>query len=475
MTERADPMTHKNIVPIVLSGGMGTRLWPLSRVRQPKQFQPIDGDGSHSFLQETVLRHRANGFDAPLIVASGSEREILFDQLADIGTRARFIGEPVGRNTGPAVLAAALTLAETDPGALLLVLPSDHIIEGDLNSAVLDMAPAADEGHIVLFGIVPRHPETGFGYISAGTPVEGHASLHEVSSFIEKPDLEEATRLVEEGETFWASGISLMRADVLIEEFERLDPRTLTAVRGAVAQAEQTDWGPLLAEAPFSEASDDPTERLIFEHSPRVTVRPVDVDWSDVGAWPAIHSLGEKTGEGNVETGAVVTLDTRDSLIRAGDKLVTVVGMEGVIVVDTPDALLVTNHENAQMVKEAVSELKKKHRAEVFTHASLPPRAGNVHVREETLAKGDDMVVSAGPENGVVLTIANGEGQVTNGSGPKRKFTGDHLAVEAGHTARVHNACETPLTVVAVDLAGDTEGRDDGATFAFQKGRHAHA
>ncbi|WP_292022264.1 sugar phosphate nucleotidyltransferase [Maritimibacter sp. UBA3975] len=468
-------MTHKQIVPVILSGGMGTRLWPLSRVRQPKQFQPIDGDGSHSFLQETVLRHRAEGFATPMIVASASERELLFDQLADIGTRARFVGEPVGRNTGPAVLAAALILAETDPGALLLVLPSDHIIEGDLNAAVRDMAPAADEGHIVLFGIVPRHPETGFGYISAGASVEGHNALHEVHSFIEKPDLDEATRLVEEGQTFWASGISMMRADVLIDEFARLEPETLAAVKGALGQAEQTDWGPLLAEAPFSEARNEPTERLIFEHSPRVTVRPADVDWSDVGAWPAIHSLGEKTGDGNVETGAVVTLDTHDSLIRAGEKLVAVVGMEGVIVVDTPDALLVTNHENAQMVKEAVSELKRNHRAEVFTHASLPPRAASAHVREETLAKGDDMVVSASDENGVVLTIAGGEGQVTNGSGPKRQCTGDHLAVEPGHTARVHNACETPLTVVAVDLAGDLKGQDGGATYSLQKGRHAVA
>lgn len=468
-------MTHKNIVPVILSGGMGTRLWPLSRVRQPKQFQPINGDGSRSFLQETVLRHRAEGFSTPLIVASASEREILFDQLADIGSRADFIGEPVGRNTGPAVLAAALTLARSDPGALLLVLPSDHIIDGDLNGVVREMAPAAEEGHIVLFGIVPRHPETGFGYISAGAPVEGHEALHEVHSFIEKPELDEATRLVEEGQTFWASGISMMRADVLIEEFARLEPDTLAAVETALDQCEETDWGPLLAEGPFSDARDEPTERLIFEHSSRVTVRPADVEWSDVGAWPAIHSLGEKTGDGNVESGTVVTLDTHDSLIRAGEKLVAVVGMEGVIVVDTPDALLVTNHENAQMVKEAVSELKRNHRAEVFTHASLPPRVASAAVREETLAKGESMIVSAGSEGGVVLTIAGGEGQVTNGTGPRRHGTGEHLAVDPEHSARIHNTSDKPLTVVAVDLAGDLDGRGGGATYEFQKGPHAVA
>ena len=468
-------MTQKTITPIILSGGMGTRLWPLSRVRQPKQFQPIDGEGSNSFLQETVLRHTAPGFGAPLVVASGSEREILFDQLAEIGARARFIGEPVGRNTGPAVLAAALTLAETDPGALMLVLPSDHIIQGDLNGAVHGAAAAADEGHIVLFGIVPRHPETGFGYISAGEPVAGHDAVHEVRRFIEKPELAEATRLIEEGGTYWASGISLMRADVLIAEFERLAPGTLAAVRGALAQAQPTDWGPLLAEGPFTEAADEPTERLIFERSPRVTVQPVDVEWSDVGAWPAVHSLGTKTAHGNVETGSVVTLDTYNSLIRAGDKLVTVVGMEGVIVIDTPDALLVTSHANAQLVKEAVGELKRAHRAEVFTHAPLRPRTENVFVREATLAKGEDLVVSAGQKSGVVLTIAGGSGQVTNGSGPYRQSSGDHLAIEAGHTARVHNADEAPLVIVAVDLAGDTAGRDGGATFDFQRGRHATA
>lgn len=468
-------MNKNQIVPVVLSGGMGTRLWPMSRVRQPKQFQPIDGVGGQSFLQATILRHQGEGFAPPLVVASALEREILFDQLAAIGSRATFIGEPVGRNTGPAVLAAALMLAETDPGALLLVLPSDHVIEGDMNGPVQAAAHAADAGRIVLFGIVPRHPETGFGYISAGDPVAGHDGLSHVQSFIEKPDLECATALVAAGGTYWASGISLMRADVLIEEFARFEPDTLAAVRAALAGAETTEWGPILEKDAFSGAKDEPTERQVFERTDRVCVQPLDVEWSDVGAWPAVHSLGEKTRDGNVQSGSVVTLETRDSLIRAGDKLVAVVGMEGVIVVDTPDALLVTNHANAQKVKEAVSELKRHRRAEVFSHADVETQVERGHVHEEVLAKGDDMVVSAGDDNGVIITIAEGEGEVTNGSGPRREPTGAHLAIEPGHSARIHNPHEAPLTVVAVDLSAHDSAPTDCARFSCRRSRGEQA
>ncbi|MHA7876526.1 mannose-1-phosphate guanylyltransferase [Roseivivax sp.] len=448
-------MTHNLVNPVILSGGMGTRLWPMSRVRQPKQFQPIDGADGRSFFQETVLRHTSALFEAPIVVASEAERELLFDQVSGIGAEARFIGEPVGRNTGPAVLAAALSLYARDPQALLLVLPSDHIIEGDMDAYVRAMVAPARAGHIVLFGIVPRYPETGFGYISSGAEYPEHPGLHAVEGFIEKPEAERAQQLVDQGDTFWSSGISMMRADVLIEEFARHDPETLTAVQEAVLLGSRDRDGQVLEAESFARAKDDPTERLIFEKSDRVSVVPVDVLWSDVGAWPAIHSLGEKSDDGNVETGSVVTLDTRNSLIRASDKLVAVVGMEDVIVVDTPDALLVTNHENAQKVKEAVGELKKRDRSEVLTHAEAAPASDGAtdRVAEEYLAPGESLELCAEPGASLVLAVTAGCASI---EGPAQaagaRQAGEHVTLAPGEALRVANDGPEPLALVRVDL-----------------------
>lgn len=460
------------IHPIILSGGMGTRLWPMSRVRQPKQFQPVNGDGGASFFQTTVLRHRGPQFADPVLVASATEADLLDRQMREIEIEGRFVGEPIGRNTGPAVLSAALQLAQDDPGALMLVLPSDHKIEGDLNGIVTDMAPAAAEGRIVLFGIVPRSPETGFGYITGGSAVPGHDGLHEVDSFIEKPAATLAESLISEGRTFWASGISMMRADVLIEEFARFAPDTLAAVRAALAAATSTPTGVVLDETAFAKAENEPTERLIFERSERVSVVPTDVDWNDVGAWTAVHSIGDKSEAGNVETGEVVCIETSNSLIRAGSKLVTVIGLEDVIIVDTADALLVTNHANAQKVKEAVSRLKADGRVEVVQHAEMaaaevaasveaeaeatkaaPVSKGSESaVHEHVLHEGEEMTMTADAPGGTMLAVADGRARF-NGSIPEtHRETGAHLTLSAGEQVCVSNPSAAPLRLVAVNL-----------------------
>ncbi|MHA6345150.1 mannose-1-phosphate guanylyltransferase [Roseivivax sp. CAU 1761] len=448
-------MSDQKIHPIVLSGGMGTRLWPMSRVHQPKQFQPIDGTGSPSFLQDTALRHRGPEYHDPLLVASASEEELIFKQLGEIDVAGRFIGEPKGRNTGPAVLAAALHLAETDPEALLLVLPSDHRIQGSMRDTVMAARQAARDGWIVLFGIVPRSPETGFGYITAGTALEGMSDISRVARFVEKPDLAHAEALVAGGETFWASGISMMRADILIDEFARHAPDTLAAVRAAHAAARPVAHGHVLGAEAFADAENEPTERLIFERTDRVAVAPSSVHWSDVGAWTAIHSIGDKSESGNVESGEVVTLDTRNSLIRAGDKLVTVIGMEDLIVVDTPDALLVTNHAHAQMVKDAVNKLKAENRREVMTHRETSPLGGN-DVAAHNVPSGRALRVVGGEPAGAILAVVSGEAAVLNGSKTGPKSAGAHLSVGPGETMLVENHGESDLRLITIELSQDT-------------------
>lgn len=357
-----------SIYPLILCGGMGSRLWPMSRIDQPKQFQPTDGPDSLTYFQTTVQRHRGALFHDPIIVTNAAQAGLVTQQLSEIQVSGRIIGEPVGRNTGPAVLAAALSILQDDPDAVLLVLPSDHIIVGDLNTTVGTMRAAAAKGQIIVFGIAPLYAETGYGYIIDGGAVAGHDGLHSVARFIEKPPVDVAEDLIHQGTAYWASGISMFRADVISAEFQRLDPQTHAAVSGSVTAAKKTRTGITLNEPEFRQARDEPTERAIFEKTPAIALAMLDVKWDDVGAWSSVYDVNTKCTDGNVTNGDVMTLDTTNSLIRSDGRLVVVIGMDDLILVDTTDALLVTNRKHAQHVKTVVEKLKSGSRAEVVSH-----------------------------------------------------------------------------------------------------------
>ena len=289
----------KPIYPLVLCGGMGARLWPMSRMEQPKQFQPVRGKGSLSYFQTTVQRHRGDDFHSPIVVTSAAQTVLVHRQLQDLQIKSSVIAEPMGRNTGPAVLAAALTIAQTDPDALLLVLPSDHIITGNLNATILAMRDAADDGRIVLFGVPPTYPETGYGYIMDGGGYGFIPGLHRVDRFIEKPPIEVAKSLIAGGNAYWASGISLFRADVIIEEFLRFDPHTFYTVSEAVTGATRTQNTLHLECGAFAKATAEPTERLVFERSPTTALAPaLNIEWDDVGAWNAVQKISAQSEDG---------------------------------------------------------------------------------------------------------------------------------------------------------------------------------
>lgn len=357
------------IYPLILCGGSGSRLWPVSRAGGPKQFQSIHGNGGMSLFQETVQRHRTDAFADPIIVTSIRHLRGVVRQLDEIQCEAHtIISEPVARNTGPAVLAAALSVLKSDPEATLLVLPSDHVIEGDMNTRVLDMRKAANDGRIVTFGIAPTYPETGFGYILDGGRYVGYDHLHRVEAFIEKPPLARAQSLMQTGQACWASGISMFRADTIVQEYGQFDAATLRAVTTAVERADQTAHGPVLEQTAFSAATSLPTESAIFENSPAVAMTRLQVKWSDVGSWSAIHDIGQKTEDGNVLQGDVVAIDTKNALIRSDDRLVAVVGLSDVVVIDTADAVLVTSQAQSQQVKTLVEQLKTEDRRETVDH-----------------------------------------------------------------------------------------------------------
>ena len=413
------------IHPVILCGGVGTRLWPLSRSQQPKQFQPIDADSTITFFQTTVQRHRGDLFHDPLVSVSTGHLATVRRQLRDVQRNARIIAEPVARNTGPAVLASALLASRTDPDALILICPSDHVISGDLNGRVRESMKAANDGLIVTFGIKPRYNETGYGYIIDGGEFSNYRGVHRAEKFIEKPNAQTAQTLIETGTAYWASGISLMRAGTVIEEYRRFDPVTFGAVNASLLNAAIEDGALLLEEASFGSAESLPTERAVFEKSKSVALAPTDVEWDDVGAWAAFHTIGKKTEDGNVVTGDVMMVNSQNSYVRAGKRLVAVVGVQNLVVVDTEDALLVTTRDQSQDVKKVVEQLKAQNRKEADDHAfgttdfgrqgTLAQGAG-YQLRHLTVNPGATLPIDSGDEFRRMMVVASGQGTLTIGN-----------------------------------------------------------
>jgi mannose-1-phosphate guanylyltransferase/mannose-1-phosphate guanylyltransferase/mannose-6-phosphate isomerase len=355
------------ITPVILSGGAGTRLWPMSRRRFPKQFLPLAGECT--MLQETAMRvDAAQRFTAPLIVCNEEHRFIVAEQIRAQELELQTIMlEPIGRNTAPAIAAAALRLLEADPDALMLVLPSDHVVQNVMafRCAATIAGDAADQGHLVTFGIKPGGPETGFGYIEAGEPIVGEDAVRRVKAFVEKPDRPTAERYVAGGNHFWNSGMFVFRADTLIGELERLSPDIVTACRAALDKAERdTDFVRLNKDA-FAAAPSISIDYAVMERTDRAAMVPVDMGWSDVGSWQALWEIGGKDHAGNVVVGDVVQIGAGNCYLRGDGVLVAAIGLEDFIVIATKDAVLVAPKGESQEVRQIVDALAEKRRREV--------------------------------------------------------------------------------------------------------------
>lgn len=452
------------ITPVVLCGGMGSRLWPMSRVEQPKQFQPTHGPGSLTYFQTTLQRHRGSPFGAPIVVTNARQAALVHRQLDEVQLQGQVIGEPVGRNTGPAVLAAAICAVRLDPEAVMLVLPSDHMIKGDLNRIITAMRPAADEGRIVSFGVVPTYAETGYGYLTDGGPFPHHPGLHQVGQFVEKPALDCAEALLATGGAYWASGISLMRADVLVEEFRRLDPTTHAAVTAAVDGAAPRALGIVLDETAFRRAVNEPTERQVFERTPAIALAPLHgVEWSDVGAWNAVYAVSDHDVDGNVLHGDIVALNTTNSLVQSEGRLVAVIGMEDAVVIDTPDALLVTRRGQSQEVKALVDQLKAKARREVTSHRLRDMPWGRIEtvavdgghdMRIMTVHRRASLQVNGTGLGPSLLTVMSGEGSCLVDGKDVTVRRGQSVAIDPDHALPVTNISDRELKLMHLVFRG---------------------
>jgi mannose-1-phosphate guanylyltransferase/mannose-6-phosphate isomerase len=358
--------------PVLLSGGSGTRLWPLSREAYPKQLLPLAGDDT--MLQATWLRVAPIATAPPIVVANEEHRFLVAEQLRQMGApRPAILLEPVGRNTAPAIAAAAMQAMAGGEDPLLLVLPSDHVMRDAqaFRAAVLDAAGAADDGALVTFGIVPTAPETGFGYIQAAAdPEAGKASIRHVSRFIEKPDAATAQRYLDAGGYYWNSGMFLFRASRYLAQLEHFRPDITAATRLAFEQATvDGDFIRLQREA-FAACPADSIDYAVMERTDAAMVLPVDIGWSDLGSWSALWDVASHDHDGNATVGDVIAIDSRNSYVHAR-RLVALVGVDDLVVVETDDAILVARKDRVQQVKDVVSRLKHEGRSEVVLHREV--------------------------------------------------------------------------------------------------------
>jgi len=340
------------ITPVILSGGSGTRLWPLSRSKKPKQLLSLTA--AQTLIQLTAGRCTDNGlFTPPIVVTNELHAPAIAAQLADCPPSAVIL-EPAGRNTAPAIALAAIEA----PGAVLLVMPSDHVIEDvdAFHRAIATALPAVEQGWLVTFGITPDKPETGYGYIRQGDAIA--PGVRSVDAFIEKPDRERAEAYLAEGGYAWNAGIFLFRSDAYLDAIARHDPEIGTATRAAMAKARRD--GALIRPDPasFLASPSDSIDYAVMEKDDRVAMVPVDMGWSDIGSWDALHELGERDADGNVISGEVVALDTSNCLIRSEGPVVTMVGVSDLIVVATRDAVMILPRGNSQEIKRVVAALK---------------------------------------------------------------------------------------------------------------------
>ncbi|HEX5327781.1 MAG TPA: mannose-1-phosphate guanylyltransferase/mannose-6-phosphate isomerase [Acetobacteraceae bacterium] len=463
-------MTDQPILPVILSGGSGTRLWPVSRESFPKQLWPLVSE--RSLIQETALRAGGPGFLPPMVVCNQEHRFLIAEQLRAAGiTEARIVLEPVGRNSAPAIAAAALLAAADDPDRVLWMMAADAAIADTpaLHRHLKAAAAAARNGHIVTFGMRPTAAETGYGYMEVGGPLAGTPGVHAVGRFLEKPDPVTAAELAGSGRHLWNSGMFVFTARTLLAELATHAPEVLAAVRAAVA-ARHTDLDfTRLGAAEFAACPSISLDYAVAERTTRAAVVPADLGWSDVGSWTALWELGAKDAGGNVVVGDAILENAANCYVRSDGMLAAVVGLSDAVVVVTEDAVLAMHRDHAQDVKKLVDRLKAAGRRQAVAHNRTYRPWGFY----ESLITGDRfqvkrIVVNPGQklslqkhfhraEHWVVVT---GSALVTRDDERMLLHENESAYIPLGAVHRLENPGKIPLTLIEVQ-SGPYLGEDD--------------
>ena len=473
------------IHPVILSGGSGTRLWPMSRSLYPKQLLALVGE--HSLLQETVLRVVGDpGFAPPLIIANEEHRFIIAEQLREIGAAPdALVLEPIGRNTAPAACVAALRLAAAkapgEPDALMLVMASDHVIT-DLAAfrAAIDRAAVAGRaGRLVSLGVRPERAETGYGYIAAGAPIDGAPGAFAVSRFVEKPDAETADRYVASGEYFWNSSIFLFPVALYLAELGRLRPEMLAACKAALEGARSETDFIRLDKAAFAACPSDSIDYAVMEHTTLAAVVPVGMGWSDLGSWDALWEMGAKDERGNTLSGNVVAEATSNCYLRSEAGLVAAIGVDDLVVVVTDDAVMVAPRNRTQEVKTLVERLRAESRGEADALSTVHRPWGTyralhnghrVQVKHIMVRPGGKLSLQMHHHRAEHWVVVQGTAKIVRGNDELVLTEDQSTYIPLGTAHRLENPGKIPLHVIEVQ-SGSYLGEDDIVRFEDSYGR----
>lgn len=467
------------MIPVILSGGTGSRLWPLSRALHPKQFLCLNGD--KSLFQSTITRLATalDGSFSPIIVSNHDHRFLIAEQCRNLGvTPAAILLEPQGRNTAPAIAAAALLSMANGDDELLLVLPADHVINDldALQKAIRLGTPVAESGRIVTFGIVANKPETGFGYIRAAQKSD---TVQPVDSFVEKPDQATAQAYLDDGRYYWNSGMFLFKASTILAELRTYAPAVLAAVERALHGSQKDLDFVRLEPGAFASVPDISIDYAVMERSGNVTVVPLDAGWNDIGSWSAVWEIADKDAQGNAIKGDVLLESTEGSYVHAEHRLVSVLGLKDVVVVETADAVMVASKVCAQEVKHLVDRLKARSRPEATVHRKVYRPWGaydsvdmglRYQVKRITVAPGQKLSVQMHHHRAEHWIVVTGTARVQIGQEQVLLTENQSTYIPVGVVHALENPGKIPLEMIEVQSGGYL-GEDDIVRFEDRYGR----
>ncbi|BAJ01440.1 mannose-1-phosphate guanylyltransferase/mannose-6-phosphate isomerase [Shewanella violacea] len=464
------------ITPVIMAGGSGSRLWPLSRTLYPKQFLALTGE--QTMLQQTVSRLTGLDVTAPLVICNEEHRFIVAEQLRIIEETGSIILEPFGRNTAPAIALAAMVSEKSNP--LLLVLAADHVIEDQkaFIDAVKQATPLAEQGKLVTFGIVPTQAHTGYGYIKRGDAISDNES-YSVAQFVEKPDLETAQQYLQSGEFYWNSGMFLIKASRYLQELEKFSPDIFLACQKALKNPTEDNDFIRVDTAEFEVCPDDSVDYAVMEKTTDAVVVPLDAGWNDIGAWSALWEVNDKCKDGNAVSGDTILHDTKNTFIHGGERLIATVGLDNIVIVDTKDALLVATKDKVQEVKKIVEQLKVQGRSEFKIHREVYRPWGKYdsidngtryQVKRITVNPGEKLSIQMHHHRAEHWIVVSGTAKVTNGDKTFLVTENESTYIPIGVIHALENPGRLPLEMIEVQ-SGSYLGEDDIVRFEDRYGR----